>query len=736
METAVTKEATVSAVARTDQTRSTSGARAERETPATATQLAASVVATRATETVSPEPIDDPLAATSTPDEPLVVVIPETVDDLSRGQRLERTLRRLPTPARRVGPPHKPPSVGRAEVASETPAPALSGTSAEITTMTPARTVESEVAETATIGDAEIEETGARDAGGASAATDAAIEGTSEAMPAASATIDSSEIVTSPILINTSVALAATQVAQTTKTQHSLDSLARSMFAAGTERPSQRATDAPAKVTEKPSTSSASREPDEAPTSTTTRPALETASLVVTATLEDAEDVPSEERASGLPSPTPRSTSTPMSTTVAATIEMTAAASSAKASPTLSATEIAEADQISEPSATKTADAVVAATAIATGSEAVTEPTLTPTESAATKQPTSPATDVTETSESVADVQTPTERPFQTEPQTVTATLTESARQTEEVSFTSTMTVTVPAVPAATEVAESVTSTQGESSGDKLEELTRAVKVTDTLTHTAEPATSAQNQLLTEATATATLRAAGTRTAPADGRMTATDAATTALPAVFAHLIATPTAYGAADGGVEGVCTVAAGWYPYKVQEGDTLLALAMASGSSLIDLRDGNCYSPVTGIFVGETVVVAQLPEAPLTAPEPIFTLAEEAIEVVGCDTGHARILLPEPMAELEGIFAVYGSALIPAGGTYRIAVRPAWSDEFHTFLEVDMSVVDNVIGLINSEIFGPGLQWLQLTLLGSEGRVVEGSLCEIPVVFTRPGN
>ena len=598
--------------------------------------------------------------------------------------------------------------------------------------MTPARTVESEVAETATIGDAEIEETGARDAEEASAATDAAIESTSEAMPAASATSDSSEIVTSPILVNTSVALAATQVAQTTKTQPSLDSLARSMFAAGTERPAQRATDAPAKVTEKPSTSSASREPDEAPTSTTTRPALKTASLVVTATLEDAEDEPSEERASGLPSPTPRSTSTPMSTTVAATIETTAAASSAKASPTLNATEIAEADQISEPSATKTADAVVAATAIATGSEAVTEPTLIPTESAATKQP----TDVTETSESVADVQTPTERPVQTEPQTVTATSTESARRTEEVSFTSTMTVTVPAVPAATELAESVTSTQGESSGDKLEELTRAAEVTDTLTHTAEPATSAQNQLLTEATATATSRAAGTRTAPADGRMTATDAATTALPAVFAHLIATPTAYGAADGGMEGVCTIAAGWYPYKVQEGDTLLALAMASGSSLIDLRDGNCYSPVTGIFVGETVVVAQLPDAPLKVPEPIFTLAEESIEVVGCDTGHARILLPELMAELEGIFAVHGSALIPAGGTYRIAVRPAWSDEFHTFLEVDMSVVDNVIGLINSEIFGPGLQWLQLTLVDGEGRVVEGSLCEIPVVFTRPGN
>ncbi|MCE2470720.1 MAG: hypothetical protein J4G18_02255 [Anaerolineae bacterium] len=212
------------------------------------------------------------------------------------------------------------------------------------------------------------------------------------------------------------------------------------------------------------------------------------------------------------------------------------------------------------------------------------------------------------------------------------------------------------------------------------------------------------------------------------------DKSATPLPAVFAHLIATPTAFGAIDDGSEAVCAVAEGWLPYEVQAGDSLLALALASGSSLIDLREGNCFGPVTGIIVGETIVLPTLLEPPIAPVSPLFPVSDEAYQVVGCESVRAMIFEPPPMTELQGIFAVRGRALIPEGGKYRLSVKPAWSPDYHRFLDVERSVDDDVIGLINTEIFGPGLQRLRLEIVGADDKILEDSSCEIPVVFMAP--
>ena len=208
----------------------------------------------------------------------------------------------------------------------------------------------------------------------------------------------------------------------------------------------------------------------------------------------------------------------------------------------------------------------------------------------------------------------------------------------------------------------------------------------------------------------------------------------TPLPAVFAHLIATPTAFGAVSADAEAACAVAEGWLPYEAREGESLLALAIASGSSLIDLREGNCFGPVTGIIVGDIIALPRLPEVPLAPAAPLFPVADTAYQVVGCDSARAAILEPRPMTELQGIFAVRGRAQIPKDGKYRISVKPAWSPDYHRFLDVERSVSDDVIGLINTEIFGPGLQRLRLEILNGKGAIVNGSACEIPVVFKAP--
>ena len=210
--------------------------------------------------------------------------------------------------------------------------------------------------------------------------------------------------------------------------------------------------------------------------------------------------------------------------------------------------------------------------------------------------------------------------------------------------------------------------------------------------------------------------------------------APTELSAVFAYLIATPTAYGTVDVDTGPVCRVADDWYPYEVQQGDTLLAVALAVNSNLIDLREANCFSPVSGIFAGDTILVPTPPEEPVTVPDPVFPLPEQDFVLVGCASPDAQIFAPEPMTELNGIFAIRGSVRLPDGGRYEISLRPAWSNEFHRLLEVDMSLEDNVIGLVNSEIFGPGLQRLRLALVGQDGALVEESICEIPVVFAAP--
>ena len=216
-------------------------------------------------------------------------------------------------------------------------------------------------------------------------------------------------------------------------------------------------------------------------------------------------------------------------------------------------------------------------------------------------------------------------------------------------------------------------------------------------------------------------------------RPSATDPPT-ALPAVLAYLIATPTAYDSRTTDLEPTCKVRQDWAPYEVQFGDTLLALALAADTDLITLREANCLSPVSGILAGDTIVVPLTADLPLTMPEPVFPPATQEYRPGGCASADAQIQSPLPGAELSGIFAVSGQATVPEGGSYEISVMPAWSDAFHKLLEIDISVDDNVIGLVNSEIFGPGLQRLRLALVDKDGTRLEDSVCEVPVVFLPP--
>ena len=185
---------------------------------------------------------------------------------------------------------------------------------------------------------------------------------------------------------------------------------------------------------------------------------------------------------------------------------------------------------------------------------------------------------------------------------------------------------------------------------------------------------------------------------------------------------------------MEPVCKARQDWASYEVQFGDTLLALALAADTDLITLREANCLSPVSGILAGDIIVVPLVTDLPLAMPEPVFPPAAQEYLPRGCASPDAQIQSPLLGAQLSGIFAVKGRATVPEGGSYEIAVMPAWSDTFHKLLEIDISVDDNVIGLVNSEIFGPGLQRLRLALVNKDDTYLEDSVCEVPVVFLAP--
>ena len=214
---------------------------------------------------------------------------------------------------------------------------------------------------------------------------------------------------------------------------------------------------------------------------------------------------------------------------------------------------------------------------------------------------------------------------------------------------------------------------------------------------------------------------------------TATEAPAT-LPPVRAHIFSTPTPYRPELEPAEVACQPRQDWLSYEAQPGDTLLALALASDTLLIALREGNCFSPVSGILPGDTLLLPSMPELPLEIPEPIYLPSDTVDQPNPCKSGQARITKPLPGAALGGVLAIEGSAILPDGGSYELALMPAWSDTYHTLLHSQSTVADAQLGLLNSEIFGLGSHWLRLALRDLDGALVPGGQCEIPLTFVAP--
>jgi nucleoid-associated protein YgaU len=76
----------------------------------------------------------------------------------------------------------------------------------------------------------------------------------------------------------------------------------------------------------------------------------------------------------------------------------------------------------------------------------------------------------------------------------------------------------------------------------------------------------------------------------------------------FATLGATPPP--ASGGTVDGDCPIPAGWVAYVVQAGDSLFALANATGTTSDGIASANCLDDPDSVFVGQTLYLPRQPD------------------------------------------------------------------------------------------------------------------------------
>jgi len=348
------------------------------------------------------------------------------------------------------------------------------------------------------------------------------------------------------------------------------------------------------------------------------------------------------------------------------------------------------------------------------------EPTNTLT---ATPTVTEAATETLTFTPTTTETVTPSVTPTSTVTPTVTETATETLTFTPTVTDTETATETMTETPTFTSTA---TSTQTLTFTPTVTETaTETLTFTPTSTETVTPSVTPTLTNTPTETPTSTLTFTPTLT------RTPTD---TPTPTSAFVIIPTPTVDTEVDIIADEDCVVDAGWEMYEIQTGDTLLSIALSVDSTPAELRDGNCFDVIQGVFVGESILVPEIPVAPVATIEPVFVTEDDVYEIEGCRTETVGIDTPVLLEELQGIFALIGNANSPDFAYYEITIRPEWSDRYFLYLQSTSPVESDLLGLVNTELFGEGVHRVRVTVINSNNEIAENGVCEVPVVFISP--
>jgi LysM repeat protein len=363
---------------------------------------------------------------------------------------------------------------------------------------------------------------------------------------------------------------------------------------------------------------------------------------------------------------------------------------------------------------------------------------LTNTEAATETEEASPTDEPTETEAATAtDEATATNEPTGTDEPTATnePTATEAATNTEEAAVTDEPTATEEATAdiaaTATEEVSPTRRTIGRSTHVPTETETAAPTATNTrqplaTTPTIHPTATPTD----EPSPTRTSRPSATPTATQTERPTATPTSQNAVTGIIPTPPPSPTLVPTNEASrTPSSCQLPPGWTTYTVQAGNTLFAIALATHSTVAELRDANCIENVDNIQTGDVIFV---PRAPLTPVATFVNTGSRAgLGPIGCQNPNVQITSPMSAQRINGTFTVYGSANRSDFLYYKLEVRPDAASIYNFYMDSRTQVMNGVLGEINSELFGSGLHWIKLTLVDLSASIPADASCEIPVIF-----
>ncbi|MCA9915964.1 MAG: LysM peptidoglycan-binding domain-containing protein, partial [Anaerolineae bacterium] len=254
---------------------------------------------------------------------------------------------------------------------------------------------------------------------------------------------------------------------------------------------------------------------------------------------------------------------------------------------------------------------------------------------------------------------------------------------------------------------------------------------TATPSHTSTPRPTSTNKPTSTSTATSTTTPSRTPTATSTSRPSATSVE-------FDGILATPTlpasptaAAVSAATRTPASCLLPRGWTTYRVQPGDTLFAISLATNSTVDELRYANCIDDVDNITSEDRIFVPRAPLRPVSTFVPVPVDARPDLAAFGCADPRVQITSPGVAMRLSGSFTVMGTATREDFGYYKIEIRPDWAEIYNFYLDSYTPVQNGSLGVINSEIFGSGLHWIRLTVVDARAGIPAGATCEIPVIF-----
>ncbi|MEO8611874.1 MAG: LysM peptidoglycan-binding domain-containing protein [Chloroflexota bacterium] len=177
------------------------------------------------------------------------------------------------------------------------------------------------------------------------------------------------------------------------------------------------------------------------------------------------------------------------------------------------------------------------------------------------------------------------------------------------------------------------------------------------------------------------------------------------------------------------ICVPPQGWVIYVVDQGDTLLKIAQGAGSSLNALKQANCLMDINNIYAGMPLYVPRTPVMPdHPYPQPGDPTLNSPLQPDGCTDPNSLITNLQPGQVISGVFNVMGTANLPDFWYYKLEVRPDFATVYNFYSRSETAVVDGSLGQIDQSIFGVGIHWIKLTVIGKTSGAAP---CAIPVIF-----